>query len=194
MPRSQRIVLIAYALLLAYSCVWVPFSVYPRQGNSQYRAFLGYGFVWAGPRLPPAPPDPWAVVSQWPHSQPETAAEQQARREAYWNDRRRSQAEFATPDTERIILRLGAVTGLAVAAFFVVALKGKKPLPPSSKPTAASEPKSDALSPEQRKYERLSPESLKRVVREVKRLEDDGVLQHKSQGYPSLGPEPDENQ
>ena len=57
--------LIVYALLIAYSCVWVPFSV-THNGRTIY---LGYGFVWSGPAMPPT--DRWAVVSQRLASQAE---------------------------------------------------------------------------------------------------------------------------
>jgi hypothetical protein len=46
MNRPQRVVLIAYGVLLAYCCIWVPRhvkSIRERERRS------GYGWLWAGP-------------------------------------------------------------------------------------------------------------------------------------------------
>jgi hypothetical protein len=49
--RLQRIVLAIYFLSLAYCFVWVPWSITSsdRYGTDHER--LGYGWIWAGPRL-----------------------------------------------------------------------------------------------------------------------------------------------
>jgi len=57
-------------------------------------------------------------------------------------------------------------------------------LRPTGEPAAPSEPKPDALSPEQ----------MAHVLREVKKLQDEGFLQYKNRGYPSLRREPNEKQ
>ncbi len=45
MRRSTRIVLVAYCLLLAYCCLWVPWHIAP--GTDYIR--VGYGWLWVGP-------------------------------------------------------------------------------------------------------------------------------------------------
>lgn len=52
MNRAQRVLLALYFFSLAYSFVWIPWSVTSsnRYGTSHQR--LGYGWLWAGPRHP----------------------------------------------------------------------------------------------------------------------------------------------
>lgn len=53
MNQTQRIVLIAYCLLVVYCCVWVPWqfasqpNYLPEGHYLPYR--YGYGWLWAGP-------------------------------------------------------------------------------------------------------------------------------------------------
>ena len=64
MTRPQRIVLIAYCLLLAYCCIWIPWRVTfvietqssvgsdivnPYQGEKIVRSQSVYSFVWNAP-------------------------------------------------------------------------------------------------------------------------------------------------
>jgi hypothetical protein len=54
MSKPQRVVLIVYCVLLAYSCLWIPWRV-PKGGYTHMpTAFerLGYGFAWVGPSTP----------------------------------------------------------------------------------------------------------------------------------------------
>jgi hypothetical protein len=44
MNRAKRVVLIAYCVLLAYCCMWVPWHV---KATRERRS--GYGLLWAGP-------------------------------------------------------------------------------------------------------------------------------------------------
>ncbi|MGA7288837.1 MAG: hypothetical protein WBX02_12130, partial [Terriglobales bacterium] len=60
MTRAQRIVLIAYCLLLAYCCLWVPWIGH-YDGD---KLSLGYGWIWAPTQGMggPGEPDPFAIL------------------------------------------------------------------------------------------------------------------------------------
>jgi hypothetical protein len=50
MTRAQRIVLIAYCLLAAYCCLWVPWqnpALHLSEGVIRPASYAGYAWVWA---------------------------------------------------------------------------------------------------------------------------------------------------
>lgn|SRR5438552_7050810 len=54
MNRAQRVVLIAYCLLLIYCCLWIPWHRHVSAASPRWYAGnsirLGYGWLWIGPR------------------------------------------------------------------------------------------------------------------------------------------------
>lgn len=106
MNRAQRIVAFVYCLLLAYCCVWVPWRI-PVGLHGKYER-ANYGWVWAGPHRAPAivynPPiqvtKDYQLVGEEDPEIPLTSS----------------------PDEPRILLRIGAATALAGAAFLLTSL------------------------------------------------------------------------
>jgi hypothetical protein len=114
--RLQRIVAAIYFLSLAYCFVWVPWSVTTssRYGSSRQR--LGYGWVWAGPRYRPTPPDSTErtiSLSDIDTSPPLETPEEMAKRQYD------EASSYAVPDLILIPFRLVAFTAVAGAAFLL---------------------------------------------------------------------------
>lgn len=120
MPLPKRIVAIIYCLLLVYCSVWIPWCEAYR-GSSSYHTYrrIGYGWVFAGPRVLVEEPDPSTFIPT--SSQQENQAsgftvvgEESVRRVV------KCGLVYAEPDVRLIVLRLIAVTALAAAAFLGV--------------------------------------------------------------------------
>jgi hypothetical protein len=118
MNRSQRVVLIVYCLLLTYCCVWIPWCenyhvTSPYARHTYYR--IGYGWLWAGPRVLVEEVDPEASV--------DTRADRKDPSgltilgEVTLRKVPTTGFTYAEPDSRLIALRLGAATAIAAAAF-----------------------------------------------------------------------------
>lgn len=109
MNRPQRIVIIAYCLLVACSCVWVPWHatqiVTDEHGQRTENARLGYAWVWS--RVGPM----WLVERE---DKLDTPSEREV---AYglWRER-----WSARPDITVIALCLLAATSLGAGTFVLV--------------------------------------------------------------------------
>ena len=109
MGKNQRLVVAAYCLLLAYCCVWIPWSI-PQRDSHERR--VGYGWLWAGPRWAepheinvPPPPTGFTIDSD------ETIPDPDPR-------------HAARPDLEVMFLRFLAATIISGAAFLLAGMFG----------------------------------------------------------------------
>lgn len=107
MNKAQRIVLIAYCLLVVYCCVWVPWMVREQQAKLQQ----GYDWVWAVGCEPP----PSGTAALTPDEQAK------ANRDGFVMVEASPCHGFkeAGLDVTAIGLRLAAATALAAAAFLL---------------------------------------------------------------------------
>lgn len=108
MNKVQKIVLVAYCLLLAYCCLWIPWCISQRNFAC---VRVGYGWLWAGPspkgsifaavttEAPVPPPPPGFTIDN-----PEPT----------W--------ERARPDLELMGFRLLAGTAIFGAAFLLAGI------------------------------------------------------------------------
>lgn len=109
MNRAQRIVLVAYCLMLAYCCLWIPWHVQRNSRFSNTYIRSGYGWLWTGPEAYCHPP-----------------GEHSASLCNIVDPPGRVQYDLtATPDLELLGLRLVAATAIASAAFILASLLAK---------------------------------------------------------------------
>jgi hypothetical protein len=126
MPLPKRIVAIIYCLLLVYCSVWIPWCEAYR-GSSSYHSYrrIGYGWVFAGPRVLVEEPDGSTFVptssQQKDQASGFTVAGEESMRRVV-----QSGLVYAEPDVRLIFLRLIAVSALAAAAFLGVGMARSK--------------------------------------------------------------------
>jgi hypothetical protein len=114
--RRQHLVLIVYCAVLVYCFLWIPWRVQLGIGRIRYER-VGYGWLWAGPPLPPPSPpivyDPpikdargWTVVAE--EDLGPTVSD-----------------PHAEPDVGLIFLRFLAATAIATAGWFFIRLRSQ---------------------------------------------------------------------
>jgi hypothetical protein len=122
---SKRLVLIGYCLWLAFCFVWIPWCEnYPGNYHGHNYRRIGYGWVFAGPRVVVDEPDPSSfkpVQSQSDNASGFTVLGEESTRRAV-----QSGLVNAEPDVRLIALRFIVVTALASAAFLGVGVAEKK--------------------------------------------------------------------
>jgi hypothetical protein len=110
MNQAQRIVLIAYCVVVAYCCLWIPWHVRLRSPSGALER-VGYGWAWAGPyRSAPTVHDPPISTSEGL----KVLGEEDLR--SSWVDL------TAEPDLPLTGLRYIAVTSLSATAFLLAGL------------------------------------------------------------------------
>jgi hypothetical protein len=128
--KTKRIVLALYFLSLAYSFVWIPWSVThsDRHGISHQR--LGYGWLWAGPR-PPVGPKP-KLRGQFSRCDLDTAPADCSDAEdvdAEQVERWDAVSRQALPDMTLVAFRVAAVSLIATSALLLVGFRRNRVAP-----------------------------------------------------------------
>lgn len=121
MNLPKRIILTVYLAVVVYCCTWIPWCE-NHTNSATYRSHtyyrIGYGWIWAGPRVLVEEPDPSAA-------RPSDAAKRN--QESGWTVVGEESTHiivkgglsYAQPDVRLIVLRLIAVTAFALAALLV---------------------------------------------------------------------------
>jgi len=132
MSRVKRIVLALYFLLLAYSLVWIPWSITSSDKHGIRHQRLGYGWLWAGPRQPKPQRGQFSLCDLDPAPANCSDVESELEQGQRWDAISRQ----ATPDLYPIALRFMAISLIAASALLLIGLQISAASPQRLKPEA----------------------------------------------------------